>query len=139
MGVWFVGCQLCPLVGLLVALDFVVARAPPDLNRDFWFLAAELSDVLLGCDGVLLACPVHGSLSICEDCVMAKILAFSSCRFKGTGDGCALRIVGFLYESHMDLVPFHVWPFFQVTAYPVVPSSVHDPSVKMTGPGQSRS
>jgi len=36
MGVWFIGgqlCQLCPLVGLLVALDFVVARAPPDLKR----------------------------------------------------------------------------------------------------------
>jgi len=38
MGIWFIDCQLCPLGGLLVALNFAVARAPPDLNRDLWSL-----------------------------------------------------------------------------------------------------
>ena len=37
------------------------------------------------------------------------------------------------------LSPFHVWFFFHTTAYQAAPSSVRDPSVKMTRPGCCRS
>jgi len=34
------------------------------------------------------------------------------------------------------LSPFHVWFFFHMTAYPMAPPAVRDPSVKMTRPGR---
>jgi hypothetical protein len=55
VGVRFVGGLLGPPVGDLVALNTLVARAPPNLDADTRFLGAEGGDVLSGLDRVYLA------------------------------------------------------------------------------------
>jgi len=56
VGVRFVGGELGPLVGNFVALDSLVAWAPPDLDPCVWFLGSEGGDMPPGFEGVFLPC-----------------------------------------------------------------------------------
>ena len=53
----------------------------------------------------------------------------------GAHNGCALRVVCLLKESHVGFQPGPILSLFHATAYPTAPFSSRHPSVQSTSPG----
>jgi len=140
-GVRFVGGLLGPLVGFLVTSDPAVAVAPSYFDPDLWLLAAEFDDVFSFRDGVSLSWarvvrghPPYGRLSVHKYGVMVEFVPSAGFRLKGAGDGCAFRIVRFLYATHVDLEALPRLVLLPHDRVSGGASYVRDPSVKVTRP-----
>jgi len=128
--IWFVGYELGPFIGLFIALDALVAWAPPNLDPDVGLFGPKGGDVLPCFEGVFLPWsrfigghPSYCRLAVRQDGDQSESVV-SCCRYlQGSREGRALGVIGFLAPAHMGLVAFQVWSFFQTTAYPVAPFS----------------
>jgi len=109
--IWFVGCELGPLIGLFIALDALVAWAPPNLDSDVGLFGPKGGDVLSCFEGVFLPWsrsigghPSYCRLAVRQDGDQSESVV-SCCRYlQGSREGRSLGVIGFLAPAHMGLV-----------------------------------
>jgi len=107
----FVGRELGPFIGLSIALDALVAWAPPNLDPDDGLLGPKGGDVLPRFEGVLLPWsrfigghPSYCRLAVRQDSDQSQSVV-SGCRYlQGSCKGRALSLIGFLGPAHVGLV-----------------------------------
>jgi len=107
----FVGRELGPFIGLFIALDALVAWAPPNLDPGVGLLGPKGGDVLPSFEGVLLPWsrfiggnPSYCRLAVRQDSDHSESVV-SGCRhLQGSREGSALGVIGFLAPAHVGLV-----------------------------------